>query len=543
MNSKLELTGDVSLIDPIFNFVTSRWNIVEGNVDRDIAFQNNLNLEKLFETVKKMKGNVFKIDNLDAFFDVSRVTSTTADQNFYPSLEAVSVPSDFTLEMTNNTYLRVFPNSRKSYVLLGIREKENVTVRGGNIIGDRDDHDYNGGTHEWGFCLMIHGSSNVVIDGVTTSLGTGDGIDINSLNHSFQPNYIPSHTIKVINCVLDNNRRNNMSITDGNNILVENNTFLNASRSTANSEGVAPGFAIDVEAFRKRENGVLVLFEKAFDITIRNNVEKNSRKGAIIIAIGDHIDIENNTTQGGISIGAGHHINIINNTLIADKSNTSVDAGVVTGHPVVVDTYNNVVSGNTIKGFNIAVAAYQRDTKVFNNKFEDFDVGILPKDISNFEIYNNTFKSSREISTAIFASLTSMNNVKIYNHKNLNNEPSFQVTREDLKFVSVNQKSGEENNKVYIENNDFGGHSTISRTKGLQFTGNKTKGGLAILNSQNINIMDNEIISNDRDGIKIDSSSNLDIERNSIQTNNTRFECIKELGTSANVNLLNNTCL
>lgn len=541
MNSDLELKGDVQLKDPIFKFIPSRWkNIVQGRVSTDVALSNNANFEGLINQTKALGATTFEVDQFDAYFEVATVTSTTTNQNFYPSREAINVPSDFTLRMTDNTNLRVQPNSRKNYVLLAVRDASNVRVEGGNLIGDRLEHDDNSqpGPHAFGFVLMIHGGSNVDLVGVRTILGTGDGIDVNSIGFTFEAGYIPSNNIRITNCIMDSNRRNNMSITDGFNIVVDGCQFLNAGIDMPGSPGMAPGVAMDVEAFRGKDDaGNFILYERAYDLTFRNNFEKGSKFGSFVVAIGEDVTIENNTTEDGIAIGAGHGIKIIGNTLIA-AADDNIGAGITTGHPNSTDTYDNVIANNRIIGHNIGIAAYQRDMKIYGNVIEDFGVGIQPKDIRNFEIYDNTLTSDRDASIAIFGNLTTMDNVTFRNNNVV------RVARESVKMVAVNENAGQESFKTTFSDNDFTGSTTISRTSGVDFMENRTKKGIILVNAKNIDITGNTIESTGQDGITIQQGcSNLNIGNNNITVIGTNLDCIDQKAAGTNIVIANtNTC-
>ncbi|MDH7446566.1 NosD domain-containing protein [Aquimarina sp. 2201CG14-23] len=539
LNSDLTIQGNATLKEPTFKFTPARWdNIQQGTTTSEIAQKNNTELENLMLFIKGMGGTTFEINNFDAYFEVSKVTSTTTNQNFYPTVESINVPSDFTLSMTDNTHLRVFPNSRKNYCLLGIREVSNVIVRGGNLHGDRPQHDDNSqeGPHAFGMVLIIHGATNVTVTGVRMVDGTGDGLDINGVGFTFQPDYKPSHNIRVLDCVFDNNRRNNLSITDGYDILVDGNTFLNAGVDNPGSIGMAPGFALDVEAFRGLENGEFIYYERAYDITISNNIERGSKYGAFIMAIGEDVIIENNQTEGVIGIGAASGIKIRGNTIVADPNDTT-GAGITTGHPASETTFNNEVSNNTVRGYNIGIAAYQRDTEIFGNTLEDFGVGIQPKDIKNFNIYDNTFTSSKDNSIAIFGNLTTMENVNIYN----NNVVS--VGRESVKFVAVNEDASAANYKVTVENNDFANSGTFSRSNGIDFMRNRTKEGIIFVNAKNMTASENTIESTGQDGIIIgEGCSDLSILSNNITVIGNNLDCIDQQSGGTNINVTNNTC-
>src|SRR5690606_5754780 len=102
---------------------------------------------------------------------------------------SIQLPSNFNLVMSNNTFLRVQPNASATYTLMSVHLKENTTITGGNLIGDRFEHNYAPtidevglarNTHEWGHLLFIIGSQKIVIDNVNLSNATGDGLVFHS---------------------------------------------------------------------------------------------------------------------------------------------------------------------------------------------------------------------------------------------------------------------------------------------------------------------------------------------------------------------------
>lgn len=536
MNSTLTMAGTKpQLKDTSFTFDPKRWGIVEGETTSAIAQNNNNILEKTMFEVKKLGISTFKIEKMDAYFEVSKVTSTTTNRNFYPSEEAVNVPSNFTLKMSNNVHLRVQPNSNNDYTLLAVRDVSNVRIEGGNLYGDRKKHDDSKQIGNSGHVLQVHGANNIDIVGVRLVDGTGDGVNINSLGFTFEPDYIPANNIRVTNCILDNNRRNNISITDGFNMIIDGNTFLNAGADNPGSPGVAPGYALDIEAVRGKNNGQYIYYEKAYNITISNNIERGSKYGAFIVAIGQDATIKNNTTEGSIDISDASGVKIIGNTITA-KNNNSKGAAITTSHPESITTFNNIISGNTIKGYEVCIAAYQRDAEIFDNTFLDFSVGILPKGISNYKIYRNTFNSSISGSTAIFGHITTMNNVDIY--ENIVQK----VDREGLNMVWVNKNSGEENNTVTIRNNNFNKHKvSFDTSKGISFTGN-TSEYVSVLASQNITLSGNIITAAYDHGIEIlNGSNNINVSQNTISVTNKSKTCVFKVN-STNISEGSNNC-
>lgn len=461
LNQNLEIQGKPTLTSTIFKFEKSKWDITEGEVSDDIAFVNKNTLENIIAQVKSYGAEVFQIDDLDAYFLIS------SDKNLINGrIEAISIPSDFSLEMTENTHLRVQTNRYAKYQLLSVLDVSNVTITGGNLYGDRDTHDYTPITvgantytaHEWGHLISIETGVNIKIDNVHLSNAAGDGIDIHSVRFTFDPDYIGSNNITISNCVFDSNRRNNLSITDGYNMLIENNTFLNAGTDTQLSRGIDPGFAIDVEAVRSREaNGDLKYYQYATDITIRNNTESGSQNGSFIVAIGEDVIIENNTVETGIGFGYANGVKVRNNRITSTGT-----ASISAGKPVDTDTvFDNEISGNILSGSNVGIVLYNQSVKVFDNEITNCRTGISVNNLKNAEIYSNNIKSNVANAYGIYAHIATADDVII-------RENDINISYKPVAFVNVNLVSGEENNTVTVSNNDlYGGKVSIYNSNGI----------------------------------------------------------------------------
>jgi hypothetical protein len=545
LNTGLTLSGSTpQMKDPTFNFDPQRWGIVEGPTTSIIALRNRDILEGMLNKAKEMGTTTFKIDKIDAYFEVSLVTSGTTNQNFYQTIEAINVPSDFNLVMTDNTNLRVFPNSRDRYALMAVNDASNVNISGGNLFGDRDEHDYSsGGTHERGHVLNLRSAVNVIVDGVYLANGAGDGIDINSWGFTFQPQYYkPSNNIIIKNCVMDSNRRNNMSITDGFNITVIDNQFLNASIDTSFSTGIAPGFAIDIEAERTRDaNGEFLYYEIAKDIYILNNIERGSRKGAFTVHIGYDVLIEGNTTEKGLSYSMGNGVKIINNTLTFNPDNatsTAIKAGLSGGNSESI--YNNEISGNIINGYDVGINISNRDTKVFGNVINEFIAGIFPSDIENVQIYDNTLTSTRESSRGVFALNANFNNVTISGNE-------INVISNPFKFTKCNLSAEAANWKLTVENNATSSGSVqvlLEWSKNIDLINNDFNTNVWVVDSNNINFLNN-IINTRTHGFEfLNVNTDISLTSNTITISTDNKECVKIRDTTDpnEVSIVNNVC-
>src|SRR5690606_3254915 len=132
----------------------------------------------------------------------------------------------------SNAHLIMKPTDKKNYALLNIVDVQNVKLTNLHLIGDRNNHLDSKG--EWGMGIYIKHASNITIDNSIIEEFWGDGIDITRRDGA-----VPSDIV-IENVTFKKNRRNGITITSGDNIVVQNCKFLY-------TDGVKPKAAIDIE--------------------------------------------------------------------------------------------------------------------------------------------------------------------------------------------------------------------------------------------------------------------------------------------------------
>ena len=538
LNKDLQLKGNVSLIDPIFNFQPSRWDLVQGRTSFRNALKNRLNIEEIIGMVKNLGGTTFRIDDFDAYFEVSEVTSET-NPNFYPWEEGINVPSDFNLVMTDNTHLRVFPNNSKKYALLSVYKASNVRISGGVLHGDRDEHDYSGGTtHEWGHVILLKSAVNTVVSNTLIKDGTGDGIKIESTGFSFQSDYDMSYDINLNGCIFDSNRRNNLAITDGKDIIVENCEFYRAGVDTQYSKGTNPKASIDVEAYRNRVNGEIVYYEKVDGVLIKNNYQRGSAHTGFLVAIGDNVTIEDNDVENGISYRYANGTTIRNNTLTAENLHSGLAIG---GGDMDSDLIsNNRIYGNLIQNYDIGIRIEGKDHLVQNNIIINCKTGITGLKFSETKVIGNKITADDPSSRGIFVHYTSMNRVLF--KENVVNTPN-----NAFKFDLINLGRDEKEYCAHLVNNTFKSNyvGILRNSNGVSLMKNKIDMGLEIYDSKNFVLEDNTITSANSDGIYFrDENEAVALTNNAINVPQNK-QCIRIQSTTngAEVQRINNRCL
>ena len=154
--------------------------------------------------------------------------------------KSIVLKDDIDLIFDEGAILKVLPNDKDSYRVLKIHDVNNSNILGSlEIIGDRDDHE--GTTGQWGFGISIRGSNNITVENVKISKCWGDGIYVGS---TALQNY--NKNINIINPVLDNNRRQGISIISAINLKIINAVITNTN-------GHPPQSGIDIEPNDNKE--------------------------------------------------------------------------------------------------------------------------------------------------------------------------------------------------------------------------------------------------------------------------------------------------
>jgi hypothetical protein len=179
----------------------------------------------------------------------------------------ITIRKPIRLIMQSDTELRVIPNDRTNYHIIRI-EANDVTIRGGTLVGDRYQHKSTAG--EWGHGIFVGSAKNVTITDVTSKDMWGDGFYVEGgLNVTFD------------SVISDSNRRQGLSIVHARGVTVKNSVF-------SNTRGTRPSAGIDIEPDRgKRVDGVTITLSKFFN-NERAGIQVHAKKGPVRnVEIGD----------------------------------------------------------------------------------------------------------------------------------------------------------------------------------------------------------------------------------------------------------------
>lgn len=287
----------------------------------------------------------------------------------------------------------------------------NVTVRGGAIKGDRDGHEYpiTTSTYEFGFGIAIRPVnkviSNIVIDNVhiydcvgDSILSEGDRYGLRSL----------ATDVLITNCLLEDCRRNNISMQMGERFRITNCTINGAGVTKYGKDGTAPKMGIDIEGggcprehvienctFSGNAAGSICLFN-ANETTVTNNT---CIDGGILYQWSSNCVISSNTLQNagiyqttnplgiageGTILPLGCRYVIISQTTLdfttvgaADNNPgtefvTTARGTLGTGDQVRRILENIMITGNSTYGGRggVSSAGFTRNVEISRNKFD-----------------------------------------------------------------------------------------------------------------------------------------------------------------------------
>lgn len=250
--------------------------------------------------------------------------------NFPVAVTGLKLRTNSTIIFQKNSKLLMLPSKSTRYDVLKIEEVHDVNVYYANIIGERNAHLDNAG--EWGFGISILSAYNVKIISPTVINCWGDGIYID--NMSFKLNLkldaYKNNNVMIDGAYLDNNRRNGLSLIDGNGITIRNSTL-------SNTNGTAPMAGIDVEpdngdgqvrnilldkvtTFNNQSWGILVVLgnfksekKKNVSVTVNSCADDGSEYG---------MGFANGQSEKDDQIFADGFINITNHTFKDNKKGT-----------------------------------------------------------------------------------------------------------------------------------------------------------------------------------------------------------------------------
>lgn len=147
-------------------------------------------------------------------------------------INPVELLDDVTLFLADGATLQAIPTDSSYSAVLDISDVTNVAVIGGAIVGEREGHLGAGG--EWGHGIRVLGAHQVRIADIAVSDCWGDGIYVGSSTQSCPDGVL------IEEFLLDNNRRQGISVICATDLTVRNGT-------ASNTHGTRPESGMDLE--------------------------------------------------------------------------------------------------------------------------------------------------------------------------------------------------------------------------------------------------------------------------------------------------------
>lgn len=215
----------------------------------------------------------------------------------------VNLRSYMLLQMDPAAKLQAKTNSAIRAYLVYANGKTQVEIAGGQLIGDRDTHQYvSGSTSEWNHGIQILGCTHVTIRDLWVGKCAGDGICTGG----------NTSDLVIANVVSTGNRRQGLSLTQCNNVKVYDSEF-------SYTNGTSPECGIDIEPD---------LAYTASNIWIENCRLNNNKKYGINVykrvsqVTLNACTIENNGSCGAVTVGCSYVT--VQNCLVQNNSATGV---------------------------------------------------------------------------------------------------------------------------------------------------------------------------------------------------------------------------
>ena len=259
------------------------------------------------------------------------------------AITSLNLKSNMTFRMANGAVLKAIPNANEGYSIIKLYGgMTNVNVVGGTLQGERANHQ--GTTGEWGMGVNLLTANNAVVEGVTSKDMWGDGFYVGQ----------ESKNVTFCSIIADNNRRQGMSITSADGVVVQNSIFKNTN-------GTAPSDGIDIEPNEGQTvNNVHILNSQFFD-NLADGIELLGNGSSIANIVIDGNTLHDNYAGIWMSNASGHKItnNIgghnkeagiylnhgaSNNTITGNTFNNNGGYGI---HLETSGTSNNIITGNT----------------------------------------------------------------------------------------------------------------------------------------------------------------------------------------------------
>jgi parallel beta-helix repeat protein len=261
--------------------------------------------------------------------------------------------------------LEVIPTSASRYMVFQVYNVTDVSIAGGNLVGDRTRHI--GTTGEWGYGINVTASTHVLLQNVNLSNFWGDGVwigakDVNRV-------HVRSDYVTVDGIVSSNNRRQGLSIGPSQHVYIVNSTFQGTN-------GTLPEAGIDIEPMTEGQTNAIRLERNTFANNHGNGIELHANISDIAI-VGN--TMKGNYGFGVMGIGAGY---------VTVTGNTATQNGLAGVRPSG-KSHDWLITGNTLKYNSTRYMSPTREGGALSRDIQ------FSKGCYNISVSNNVYSNSK----------------------------------------------------------------------------------------------------------------------------------------------------
>ena len=350
--------------------------------------------------------------------------------------DTLNVPSNTVIEL-KNAKIKSTATANKKYIFSMV-DVANVKIYGENATLEMAKPE----TAQQA-CVSIDKSDNILVKGLVMTMAGGDGVTIGGTNTNEAKN------VEIADCVIDNSRRNGVSIIGGVDGVFIHDCVIK------NTAGTAPQLGIDIETwdsayinknisvynnrFENNGTGDLTIFEYSEGVMVYNNAFTGS------------VSVKINTAYNGVAAAnptdISFHDNVFGYTLyiygivygsFSIVNNIFNDRGVMIESPFNVtaedtaNTKSKLIQGNTFNGGNPAITcAYNANALICDNVANDCNVFFGGWGLFNSVIKGNVIVGYNVSGTAaaVFDLNGKVEGVIIENNRVIANANTKSVTR------------------------------------------------------------------------------------------------------------------
>lgn len=194
------------------------------------------------DTVTKLEPES-TVDNarIQAVLDKAGIVEIPAGNYTIDCSKPLRPKSNTLIRFLPGAILKALPHGMQRSQMILVQNVDNVQIKGGRFIGERDKHDFSDtsgtGTHEWNHCLANYGGNACTYEDMDISDFTGDAI---SVGRGSRAANVGSYDVVFNKIIGDNNYRQGLSLVCCTKVRVYDCQFTGTN-------GTSPECGIDIE--------------------------------------------------------------------------------------------------------------------------------------------------------------------------------------------------------------------------------------------------------------------------------------------------------